>query len=100
MRQAPRESMRPLIRVTRLLLYLGSFALVVIGIGSERGLLDLRRMLRQNQGLNEKLAALELQKAGLQDQIHRFESDKEEREKVVRQVLGYIRSNETVIEFE
>ena len=100
MRNPPKEKSRVLIRGVRLLLYFASFSLLIFGIGSERGLLDLRRMLRENQGLNAKLAAMELQKYGLEDQIHRFETDKEEREKVVRQVLGYIRSNETVIEFE
>lgn len=74
--------------------------LVVMGTFSKRGFLDWRRITEQNSILHAKLAEVQFQKQDLEKQIHALERDREAQETVVRRFLGYIKPNETVIEFE
>lgn len=76
--------------------------LILLGMGtfSRRGFLDWKRMRNRNEEVTEKMLVVSEQKAALEKQIQSFEFEKVEQERVVRQVLGYIRANETVIEFE
>ncbi|MSP18661.1 MAG: hypothetical protein EXR74_03725 [Bdellovibrionales bacterium] len=77
-----------------------SIALIcLMGTFSKRGLLDWRRMVDQNNKLEHKVATIRDQKINLERQIEQFQKNPEEQERVVRQVLGYIKANETVIEF-
>ncbi len=77
-----------------------SIALIcLMGTFSKRGLLDWRRMVDQNNKLEHKVATIRDQKIDLERQIEQFQKNPEEQERVVRQVLGYIKANETVIEF-
>lgn len=88
------------VRLARLSLYACALTLLVLGAVSKRGLFDLKRMRDENSSVKSKLQNLELQKVELEEQIRRFETESPERERVVRLVLGYIKPNETVIEFE
>ena len=75
-------------------------SLVVMGIFSKRGLLDWRRMARQNTEIAEKIASLQIEKEKWQRQSDTLEKDTAEQERVVRQVVGYVLPTEVVIEFE
>lgn len=72
----------------------------VMGIVSKRGWLDWRRMVRQNGELQVKLADIRRNHGELERQIRLLKSDPSEQERVVRHVLGYVRPDETVVEFE
>ncbi|MFM8315415.1 MAG: FtsB family cell division protein [Deltaproteobacteria bacterium] len=82
----------PLLLATGLLCLMGTF--------SKRGLLDWRRMVDQNEKLEQKIEAVKDQKLAMERQIEQFQKNRDEQERVVRQVLGYVKPNETVIEFE
>jgi cell division protein FtsB len=84
----------------RLPLLAALFLLLGMGTFSRRGFLDWRRMVRQNEILDEKILALHAQKENLNEEVRALQNDPQEQERVVRTVLGYIKSNETVIEFE
>ena len=75
-----------------LLLYLGTF--------TKRGYLDWRRMLEQNQNLNAKIEETERHRASIERQIQALKTDTAEQERLVREVLGYVKPNEYVIEFD
>lgn len=74
--------------------------LCLMGTFSKRGWLDWRRMMVQNEKLEQKIVEVSEQKAALERQIQQFKQNRDEQERVVRQVLGYIKPNETVIEFQ
>lgn len=74
-------------------------SLVVIGIFGKRGILDWRRMLARNAELGVKLEQLAQRKADLEREVAALKSDPAEQERVIRQTLGYVRKDETVIEF-
>lgn len=86
--------------IVRLFLSLLILWLVYLGIFEKRGWLDYRRMTQKNQGLLDKLKTTAQQKKSLEKQILAMQTDPKEQERVVRERLGYIRPNETIIEFE
>lgn len=71
----------------------------LMGIFAKRGLLDLIRMRTQNKAVSERISLLKLQGSLMEEQMESFQKNPEEQERVVRQILGYIKPNETVIEF-
>ncbi len=71
-----------------------------MGVFSRRGLMDWRRIQDQNAILQRKTEALNTQKQEWVQEVHALEQDPTEQERVVRSVLGYVKNNETVIEFE
>ena len=83
----------------RLPLLLSIALLCLMGTFSRRGFLDWRRMVYQNEKLNHKIVSVREQKIAIERQIDQFQKNPEEQERVVRQVLGYIKPNEKVIEF-
>jgi cell division protein FtsB len=83
----------------RLPLLLSITLICLMGTFSKRGLLDWRRMVHQNEKLGQKISAVREQKMALEQQIDQFQKNPDEQERVVRQVLGYIRPNETIIEY-
>lgn len=91
---------RSYVLFVRFPLLLSIMVLLVMGTFSRRGFLDFRRMRHQNSDLMEKMAKVGDQRTLLEKQIRMFETEKVEQERIVRQVLGYIKTNETVIEFE
>ncbi len=84
----------------RLPLLIGLVSLCLMGIFSRRGLLDLRRMRRQNQEVQSRLDQAMGSRQLLQRQLEVFRSNPMEQERMVRQSLGYVRKNETVVEFD
>ncbi len=74
-------------------------SLVLMGIFAKRGFMDWRRMVHENQSLALKITALEKQKTKLMRENDLLEKNAEYQENVIRQTLGYIRTNETAIEF-
>jgi len=83
----------------RLPLLISIALLILMGTFSKRGLLDWKRMVQQNEKLEQKILSVAEQKIALEKQIEQFQKSSEEQERVVRQVLGYIKPNERVIEF-
>jgi cell division protein FtsB len=83
----------------RLPLLLSIALICLMGTFSKRGLLDWRRMVHQNEKLQQKIVSVRDQKITLERQIDSFQRSSEEQERVVRQVLGYIKPNEAIIEF-
>lgn len=83
----------------RLPLLLAIALIVLMGTFSKRGLLDWQRMVEQNKKLEQQIIAVGQQKRTLESQITQFQKSSEEQERVVRQVLGYIKPNEKIIEF-
>lgn len=78
-----------------------ALAVFILGMGifTKRGFLDFRRMVRENDQLQKKLLLVQDQRRELERQITLFEKDPTEQERVVRERLGYIKPNETIIEF-
>lgn len=73
--------------------------LVLMGIFAKRGWLDWRRMVGENAELGAKVASLQREKTGIERRSALLQSDAAEQERVIRGVLGYVRPDETVIEF-
>lgn len=73
--------------------------LLVMGTFGKRGWLDLKRMRNENRRLQEELMKVREQKQALSGEIRALENDKQTQEHTIRKVLGYIRADETVIEF-
>lgn len=73
--------------------------LIGTGVFARRGYLDLRRMEVQNEDLRVKIERAIQEKRGLEGRIKRLNSDQFEQQRVVRQVLGYLRKDETMVEF-
>lgn len=73
--------------------------LLGMGIFAKRGWLDWRRMVRQNETLSAKVELARLRRDDLERQTDALRTDRVAQERVVRQYLGYIRQDETIIEF-
>lgn len=86
--------------IVRLFLALLISWLMYLGVFEKRGWLDYRRLKQKNQELSDKLKTTAQQKKSLEKQIFAQNTDPKEQERVVRERLGYIRPNETIIEFE
>ena len=88
--------LRALVRITGIVL---SCLLVVMGTFAKRGWLDWRRMVRENVELSVKLGSVRREKSELERRSEQLQNDRAEQERVIRSVLGYVRPDETVIEF-
>ncbi len=75
-------------------------SLILMGILAKRGIVDWRRMVHENENLHLKLGQLEKQKTKLLRENELLEKNAEYQENVIRQTLGYIKANETSIEYE
>jgi cell division protein FtsB len=73
--------------------------LLVMGVFGKRGWLDLRRMSSENQRIENELSQVREQKEVLVSEIRALQQDRQAQEHTIRKVLGYIRPDETVIEF-
>jgi len=73
--------------------------LVGMGIFAKRGWLDWRRMVRQNETMAAKVELARLRRDDLERQTEALRTDRVAQERVVRQYLGYIRQDETIVEF-
>lgn len=74
-------------------------AILAMGVWGRRGWLDWRRMVRQNGELLSRIEDARTRRDRLEKQIARLEELPLEKERVVREVLGYVRPGEIVIEF-
>jgi cell division protein FtsB len=71
-----------------------------MGIFSKRGWMDWRRMVHKNRDLQRKIELIRVEKEELERRILALQTGGIIQEKMVREVLGYVRENETVIQFE
>lgn len=69
------------------------------GVFGKRGLLDWRRMHQENQKLERQIVTASAAKKKLERENEFLLKNPSEQERVIRSVLGYIKPNETVIEF-
>lgn len=76
-----------------------SIILVVMGIFGKRGVFDLQRMKSENTRLENELKAARTNHEELAFQIQALQKDPKAQEFMVRKVLGYIKPDETIIEF-
>ena len=71
-----------------------------MGISAKRGWLDWQRISHQNEEMEDKIVKATRQRMELIAEIDSLLHNRDEQERMVRQVLGYIRPNEAVIEFQ
>jgi len=83
----------------RLPLALIALGLIYMGIFSKRGWLDYHRISRQKALLEARIEVTEKKRQQLAEQVLALKSNSREQERMVREVLGYVRPNETIIEF-
>ena len=83
----------------RLFLWAILLPTLTTGIFAKRGWFDYQRMVVQNAELEAKINQALEEKRKLNAQIESITKNRDEQERVVRQVLGYVRSEELVIEF-
>lgn len=76
------------------------FSLGLMGTLSKRGLLDYRRMVDKNREISNRIEELKGQRATLANQLDTLKASREEQERWIRSVLGYVKKDETVIEFD
>lgn len=90
---------RPYVFFVRYPLLFCLISLILMGILAKRGFVDWRRMVHENESLKAKLVVLKKQHTKLERENDLLEKNTEYQENVIRQTLGYIRANETSIEF-
>jgi cell division protein FtsB len=88
-----------LIRVVRATMWLLILVLVTMGIFGKRGLLDLQRMQSENIRLVKEIGEAHRNKEVLTHQIVAIQRDPQMQEQMIRKILGYIKADETVIDF-
>lgn len=74
--------------------------LLGMGIFARRGWLDWRKIAQKNEELRQRIELLTQQKQDLARQEEAFATDKEEQKRVVRQRLGFVSKDETILEFD
>lgn len=84
----------------RLILWSLLISIVLMGIFAKRGWIDWRRIVKQNQEIHAKVGEAAIHHQQLLHRISAFEVDRERQEVLIRQTLGYVRPDETVIEFD
>lgn len=87
-------------RVLRFPLVLILTGFFVVGVFSKRGLRDWRMIVKKNDELRVRIQEIESQKRELERKNYLIQNSTEEADRVVRRVLGYVRPNEMVIEFD
>lgn len=76
------------------------FSLVGMGLFSQRGWLDWRRIVRQNAHLDKQILLIQTEKQELEVKIKRIKNSTAAQERLVRSVLGYVKPGESVIELQ
>lgn len=88
-------------KTLRLLLFFGlSAVLVSTAIFGKRGWLDLQRMHQSRLSVEAETREVARDLEFLNSRIQAFEADPVEQERAVREVLGYVKSDETVVIFD
>lgn len=75
-------------------------ALIGMGVFAKRGWIDWQRILQRNSELQAQIEKVSFDKQNLERQVEALQSNPAEQEHVIRQVLGYVKPQETVIEFQ
>lgn len=75
------------------------FMLLVMGLFGKRGWLDLKRMESENKRLERLISETQTEMARLEAQVVGLRQNRQIQEHTIRQVLGYIKPDEIVIEF-
>lgn len=84
-----------------LILSLGlALALGVYLIFGENGLLHVHKLQQEKSVLDLQIQKLKKENTRLSDQIHRLENDNDYLENVVREKLGVVKQDESVIVFK
>jgi cell division protein FtsB len=81
-------------------LLLSVILLIWMGLFARRGFLDWRRIAHRNNEIGARLQTLKGQKESLEQQVEALQSNPNFQERIVRQTLGFVRKDETVIELE
>jgi cell division protein FtsB len=74
-------------------------ALLLSSVYCRRGYLDWKRMLKKNEEIVQKIELAKLEKQAIERKTQLLLTDKEEQERTIRNVLGYTRPDEIVIQF-
>jgi cell division protein FtsB len=75
------------------------FMLLVMGLFGKRGWLDLKRMESENKKLERLISETQTEMTRLEAQVIGLRQNRQIQEHTIRQVLGYIKPDEIVIEF-
>ena len=75
------------------------FMLLVMGLFGKRGWLDLKRMESENKRLERLISETQTEMGRLEAQVVGLRQNRQIQEHTIRQVLGYIKPDEIVIEF-
>lgn len=73
--------------------------LLVMGLFGKRGWLDLKRMESENKRLERLISETQTEMTRLEAQVIGLRQNRKIQEHTIRQVLGYIKPDEIVIEF-
>ena len=84
----------------RLFLIAVIVGLTGMGVFAKRGWLDWQRIVHRNSELQAQIDKISLDKESLERQVEALQSNPAEQEHVIRQILGYVKPQETVIEFQ
>jgi hypothetical protein len=87
-------------KALRIPLFIIFIGLIGVGIFAKRGLRDWRMIEKKNDEIKSRILDTEAQKRELERLSYSIQHSKDEQERVVRRVLGYIRPHETIIEFD
>lgn len=74
-------------------------SITLVGVYAKRGLRDWRRMTAENERIATEIAAQKTEKESLERRIAAIKSNRQAQELLVRQMLGFVREEEWVIEF-
>ena len=74
--------------------------LLYMGVFSKRGFRDLTRMRNHNAELSLGIKKAKAERDRLTKRIQGLKESVSEQERTIRQVLGYVRVDETILEFQ
>lgn len=83
----------------RFVIVVATITLLAMGVFARRGWVDWQRMVRQDEQLLQKLESTRVEKAHWETRLKGLKSNKRAQERVVRQILGFVKKDEVVIEF-
>jgi len=87
-------------RIARLFLVLLIILIGTMSVFSRRGILDLKRMWDRNAQLETKISDLKSVNFSLKRRIDAFQTNSHEQERMVREVLGFLRPGEVLVDLE
>ena len=73
--------------------------LLYVGVFGKRGLRDYRWLIKTNEEILSRIKEASQKKENLVRQIHALKTNRDEQERLIRQMLGYVKPEEIIIEF-